>query len=135
MTTVQRVADELEVRNVVARLAQYADGGDLDAYVELYTPDGLWDMPGAPRKGRDEIRAGAAARRASGEAGPGSNTRHVVTTTAVTVDGDDAVADSVWLFYTSTSTAPSLFNMGTYRDHLVRTPTGWQVAHREIVFG
>jgi len=127
--------DDGEIRNVVARLAQWADAGDLDDYVDLFTPDARWDMPGAPRHGHADIRAGAEARRAAGETGPGSNTRHVVTTTAVTVEGDDAIADSYWLFYRDTASAPCLQSMGSYRDHLVRVDGGWTVARREIVIG
>ena len=46
-----RVAAELEIRNVLARLAQYADSGETDAYVALYpflnkvvVPAGLGDL-------------------------------------------------------------------------------------------
>jgi uncharacterized protein (TIGR02246 family) len=129
------VNDDGEIRNVVARLAQWADSGDLDDYVDLFTPDAAWDMPGAPRRGHDEIRAGAEGRRAAGEAGPGTHTRHVVTTTAVTVDRDTATADSYWLFYRDTAATPMLHGMGAYRDHLVRVDGRWKVARREIVIG
>jgi len=127
--------DELAVRNLVARVAQYADGPDVDAYVALFTADAVWDMPGAPRRGQDEIRAGSEERRAAGTIGPGSNTRHVVSTIAVTIDGDQAVADSVWQFYADTASAPRLQLMGTYRDQCVRTDGKWKLAHRTITFG
>jgi uncharacterized protein (TIGR02246 family) len=127
--------DELAVRNVIARLAQYADGPDVDAYVELFAPDAVWDIPGAPRHGHAEIRAGSEERRAAGQMGPGSNTRHAVTTVAVTVDGDTAVGDSYWQFWADTSTAPRVALMGTYHDDFVRTPSGWKLKRREIAFG
>jgi len=127
--------DELAVRNLVARVAQYADGPDVDAYVALFTPDAVWDMPGAPRHGHAEIRAGSKERRVAGQTGPGSNTRHVVSTTAVTLDGDGAVADSVWQFYVDTNTAPRLQLMGTYRDELRRVGQEWKLAHRQITIG
>lgn len=127
--------DELAVRNLVARVAQYADGPDVDAYVNLFTHDAVWDMPGAPRQGQEEIRAGSDERRAAGTIGPGSHTRHVVSTIAVTVDGDKATADSVWQFYAYTNAAPRLQLMGTYRDDLVRLDGEWKLAHRTITFG
>ena len=127
--------DELAVRNVVARVAQYADGPDVDAYVALFTPDAVWDMPGAPRQGHAEIRGGSEERRAAGQIGPGSNTRHVVSTMAVRVHDDQAVADSVWQFYVDTNTAPRLQLMGTYRDELVRMNGEWKLAHRRITIG
>jgi len=127
--------DELAVRNLVARVAQYADGPDVDAYVALFTPDAVWDMPGAPRKGHAEIRAGSEERRATGQIGPGSNTRHVVSTTAVRVYEQHAVADSVWQFYVDTNTAPKLQLMGTYRDELRRVGNEWKLARRQITIG
>ena len=123
------------MRNVVARAALYADGPDVDAYVDLFTSDASWEMPGGPRRGHAEIRAGSEERRAAGQIGPGSNTRHAVTTTAVTVDGDRAVADSYWLFYADTADAPRLQLMGTYHDELVRTGNGWKLARRQITIG
>jgi uncharacterized protein (TIGR02246 family) len=127
--------DELAVRNVIARVAQRADGGDVDAYVDLFTPDASWEMPGAPRRGHADIREGSLARRAAGDTGPGSNTRHVVTTTAVCVTGDDAEADSYWLFYADTATQPRVALMGTYHDTFVRTNAGWKLDRRQIGFG
>jgi uncharacterized protein (TIGR02246 family) len=127
--------DELAVRNVVARVAQYADGPDVDAYVALFTPDAVWDMPGAPRRGHAEIRAGSEERRAAGQIGPESHTRHVVSTTAVTVHEQHAVADSVWQFYVDTASSPRLQLMGTYHDELVRIGNEWKVARRTIKIG
>jgi uncharacterized protein (TIGR02246 family) len=127
--------DDLAVRNLIALVAQYADGPDVDAYVALFTPDAVWDMPGAPRRGHSEIRAGSEERRAAGQIGPGSNTRHVISTIAVRVHEDHAVADSVWQFYADTNTAPRLQLIGTYHDELVRVGSNWKLAHRQITIG
>ena len=130
------VADELAIRNLIVRVAQYADGlGSIDEYVALFTEDAEWAMPGNPKRGHDEIRAGAEGRRASGEVGPGSGTRHVVSGIAVELAGDEAVADSYWAFYVDTASAPTMTLMGAYRDVLRRTPDGWRLARREITFG
>lgn len=129
------VADELAVRTLIARIAQLADDGDLADYVACFTEDARWDMPGAPRRGRAEIMAGAVERRAAGGTGPGSNSRHVITTVAVDVSGDTAHASAYWLFYTATTEAPQLSLMGRYDDTYVRSADGWQLDHRKIVFG
>ncbi len=132
----QQLADELAIRNLVARLAQLADMGDLDEYVSLFTEDASWEMPGSPRRGHADIMAGAKERRSSQTTGPGSNTRHVISTLAVQVDGTDrASSDSYWLFYGNTTTAPAVSLMGHYHDTLRRTPEGWKLARREITFG
>jgi 3-phenylpropionate/cinnamic acid dioxygenase small subunit len=133
---VQRVADELEIRNLVARLAHLADfGSDLDEYLDLFTPDAVWNMPGAPRQGHADILAGAVDRRATGTVGPGSNTRHVITTLAVDVQGDVATSDCYFLFFVDTLGARAVQIMGHYHDDHVRTSGGWKLARRSITFG
>ncbi|ROO84969.1 3-phenylpropionate/cinnamic acid dioxygenase small subunit [Actinocorallia herbida] len=131
------VADELEIRGVLARVAQYSDTGDLDDYAALFTEDARWSMGDWPEKnGRAEIRAAGAARRAEGQTGPGSQSRHLVGTVAVALDGDRAVADSYWQFWVETAAeAPRLFSMGAYRDTLHRTGHGWRIAERVVTAG
>ena len=139
------VADaDAQIRSVLARIAQLADTGDLDEYVTLFADDAVWAMPDNPslgmpaseKRGIADIRAGAEQRRADGVQGPGTNTRHVLTTTAVFVESDDrATARSYFMFYGDTVTQPTLRNMGQYDDVLVRGERGWQLAHRTITFG
>jgi uncharacterized protein (TIGR02246 family) len=128
--------DELEIRNVLARIAQYSDTGSLDDYAAQFTNDASWEMPPAPfRRGRAAIRAAGAERRAAGQTGPGSHTRHVISTVAVSVDGESAVAESYWQFYSDTGSAPVLRSMGCYRDTFCRTGAGWRLVWRQITSG
>ncbi|MFC5751861.1 nuclear transport factor 2 family protein [Actinomadura rugatobispora] len=132
------VRDELEIRGALARIAMLSDMGDLDDYAAQFTEDAVWEMPGVPvKRGRAEIRAAGAARRAEGATGPGSGTRHVIGTTAVEVGGDGgtAVAESYWQFYVRTGAEPHLRSMGHYRDTFRREPAGWRLARREITPG
>ncbi len=135
--TAEQVADELAIRNLIVRVAQYADGlGSVDQYAELFTEDAAWLMPGSERHGRDDIRAGSAERRAAGGVGPGSNSRHVVTSVAVELTGpDDAEADSYWLYWVDTHESPRVQLMGHYHDAFRRTADGWKLARREISYG
>ena len=139
-----RADADAQIRSVLARIAQLADTGDLDEYVTLFADDAVWAMPDNPslgmpaseKRGIAEIRAGAEQRRADGVQGPGTNTRHVLTTTAVDVESDDrATARSYFMFYGDTIGQPVLRNMGQYDDVLVRGERGWQLAHRTITFG
>ena len=139
-----RLADELEIRNVLARLAHHADTGDTEAYVALLTDDVVWAMPENPaiglaaseRQGRDEIARGQRDRMAAGHQGPGSNTMHVINTISVEFDGDNrAVAHSYFQYWGETATAPVIRNMGRYRDELRHTDDGWKLAKRSITFG
>jgi 3-phenylpropionate/cinnamic acid dioxygenase small subunit len=130
----QRMADELEVRNVLARIAQLADDGSLDEYMSLYTDDAVWDAGGSfgVKRGHAEILAGARERRAAGTAGPGTHKRHVLTTTAVRVEGATAHARSYFLFYVDCDKAPRVQVAGAYQDELRRTPAGWKLARRKV---
>ncbi|MCY3634314.1 MAG: nuclear transport factor 2 family protein [bacterium] len=129
------MSDDAAVRNVVARLAMLSDVGDLEEYVDLFTDDARWEMPGGELQGRDNLLAGAIERRAAGTVGPGSNTRHVIATQSVVVDGEEAESDAYWQFWVNTASEPSVALFGTYRDRLVRTDGGWKLAHRVISFG
>ena len=127
--------DDAAIRNLIARIAHTADTGDVDDYVHCFTADARWEMPGAPRHGRADIRAGSQARRDASEIGPGSGTRHVVGTTAVDVDGAGARARSYFQFFVQTTTTPQLRLVGQYDDLFVRRPDGWLLAHRRITLG
>jgi 3-phenylpropionate/cinnamic acid dioxygenase small subunit len=137
------VAAQFEIRNVLARLAHYADSGETDKYVALLTEDVVWSMPPNPaiglpaseRRGHDEIAAGQRERVDAGVQGPGSNTMHVLTTIAVDVDGDRATARSYFQYFTTTSTDPTVLNVGRYSDELRRTADGWQLSRRTVTFG
>jgi 3-phenylpropionate/cinnamic acid dioxygenase small subunit len=131
-----RIAAELQIRNVIARIAILADQGDLEEYADQFTEDSVWDFPTAPRHGRADIRAGGEARRVEGTTGPGSASRHIITTVAVTVEGADrATADSYFVFLQNTTTSPTIFNMGAYHDTFVCEEQVWRLAHRQITVG
>jgi 3-phenylpropionate/cinnamic acid dioxygenase small subunit len=136
--------DDVQIRTVLARIAQLADSGDLDEYLTLFTEDAVWAMPDNPsigmlaneKRGHAEIRAGAEERRASGLQGPGTLSRHVLTTVAVNVEsGDQATVRSYFLFVVDTTTTPSIRTMGQYDDVLVRTADGWKLSRRTITVG
>jgi 3-phenylpropionate/cinnamic acid dioxygenase small subunit len=129
-------SDELAIRNLVARIAHAADHGAIDEYIEFFTEDASWEMPDAPRWGRAEIRAGAEERRRTGLTGPGSASRHVITTLAVDLAGQDsALADSYFIFFRQTTTNPTIFNMGYYHDHFRFVDDNWRLARRVITIG
>jgi uncharacterized protein (TIGR02246 family) len=133
------VFDDIAVRNLIARLAQLADTSgpdELDEYGGLFTEDAVWDMPGGPRRGRADILEGARERRRSGAQGPGTNSRHVITTQAVRFEGDDtAISDAYFLFVVDTATSPTIRFIGQYHDLLRREGGTWRMARRQITPG
>src|SRR5690606_14878256 len=84
--TNDRVADELEIRNLLAEALWLADNApidDLDPYLACFTEDAEWEMFGDVRRGHDAIRDGAKDRRTSGMMGPGSQVMHFLSCTVV----------------------------------------------------
>lgn len=123
-------SDDLAIRNLIARMAHVVDRGAVEDYAPMLAPDARWIMPtGDPAVGPDAIMQGVRARRTAGSAGPGSGTRHVITTTMVEVDGDSARAWSYWLYLTIGSDPKILMN-GLYTDTFRRTANGWLFAER-----
>jgi SnoaL-like domain len=144
--SIRRLVDELQIRNLVARLSHLADSGtdeEMEAYLQIYTPDGVWapvvpgtaDSSALERRGRDDILAGVNERRAAKLQGPGSHSKHFITTVLVTFESDDvALSRSNFLVFNETDVRPPVvFSTGEYRDHFVRGPEGWNLARREIV--
>ena len=140
-----RADADAEIRSVLARIAQLADTAeDLDDYLALFTEDAVWGMPANPavglpanqKHGRAEIRVGVEERRGSGIQGPGTSTRHILTTIAVDVESDTrATARSYYLFVDATTTTPTIKTIGQYDDVLLRGERGWQLARRDITIG
>jgi 3-phenylpropionate/cinnamic acid dioxygenase small subunit len=130
---IARCADELAVRNLIARIAILADQGDLEEYAQHFSEQAVWNFPPGPRHGRADILAGARERRAAGATGPGSRTRHVITNVAVSFDGPDtATADSYFLFVQGTTSPPTMTAVGAYHDRFVREGSRWRLARRDI---
>ncbi|MFD4183747.1 nuclear transport factor 2 family protein [Rhodococcus sp. NPDC058514] len=143
MTTADSV---VEIQSLLARLAHLADDGSVEDYLSHFTVDAVWEsapnpateMPAQVRTGHAEIEEGVRSRRASGIQGPGSATRHVLTTIAVTPgesDADEATTTAYWSFFVDTTTAPRLSSVGRYDDTLRRVDGRWRLAHRRITMG
>src|SRR3954464_6476835 len=105
----RRVADEMEVRNVVARLAHLADtdSDDLEEYLSLWTIDGTSVHPHWEASGHEGIRTAVHELRRNGIQGPEVNVAHINTTLFVNVDGSEiATADSYWQYWRGGVTPP-----------------------------
>jgi 3-phenylpropionate/cinnamic acid dioxygenase small subunit len=140
-----QVAAELEIRNVLARLAQFGDSGQIDEYLRLFAEDAEWDMPDNPRtglsgvtlKGVAAIAEGARQRQTAVEKTPEVSQMHFVATTAVEVTDADAEATAIsyFQFVVSDATESKIRVLGTYHDTMLKVGEKWKLARRVIVFG
>ncbi|MGV9193855.1 nuclear transport factor 2 family protein [Microbacterium sp. MC2] len=141
--TLRALADHQAIATLLARIAHLADEGSPAEYVGCFTPEAIWhltDATGLPLdvqrvEGRAALLAGVHVRRAAGIQGPGSNTRHDVSSIAIEVDGDTAVSRAYFRYYRDTHDIPTLAAMGVYDDTFVRTPEGWRLQRRVITRG
>jgi 3-phenylpropionate/cinnamic acid dioxygenase small subunit len=129
--------DRDEIRNVLGRMAQLADRGRLDeleAYVDCFTDDGIFETPMGTQRGKDEIRASAKERRSAD--GPTNQTRHIVGSTEIRFEGPDrAVVQSNFIFGgPGPDGPPAVMVIGHYDDEFRRTGSGWRLGHRKISF-
>jgi hypothetical protein len=138
---IRRVADELEIRNLIAKIAISVDGADdLTEYASSFSEDTHWEIlpergkasQFPPVKGRANVLAAAIQRRKDGLSGPGTHAYHNIVTTAVTLRGDQATAISYFLFIKNTDVKPTLEMFRLYKDQFVRTPEGWKLSVRHI---
>jgi ketosteroid isomerase-like protein len=136
-SAIQRTTDELAIRNALADLAWRADSKDMDdvdAYIDHFTEDAVWEMPGDVRRGRDDIRAGVVGRREG--AAQGVATMHFLASTTVSFEDDDnaRVRSYVQAYRVVTGDPPLLVLLARYDDRFRRTPKGWKLGRRRIEF-
>ena len=109
--------DRDEILQLMYRYNHLIDSGDAPAWAATFTADGVFDVAGQVRSGRNELITFAA-----GESGH----RHVVVNPVIDVTGDTASVRAYFIVYQRTA----LVATGTYRDEVVRTPDGWRFAKR-----
>jgi len=140
-----KLADEFEIRNLVARIAYLADfGEDLVEYLTLWTEDGVYDVrepvgakPDAQKiarkvAGRAALEENRKMLRSTGFQGPGTDLWHLNTTLSVKVGDDDtAEADSYWVLAVGRGD-PKIHLLGHYHDTFRRTDDGWKLAYRLV---
>lgn len=131
-----RAEHHADLQALVMKLAHLADEGDPNEYVALFTEDAVWavDHPlkSDMRRGRVHILDGVTERRAQGIQGPGSNTRHVITSLRIEVDGEMATGMCYMVLMRDTNAVPSPAMMAVYDDTYRLTDDGWRLARRSI---
>jgi uncharacterized protein (TIGR02246 family) len=136
---IDRVADELAIRNLLAELAWQADStsmDDVERYVDCFTPDAVWEVPGDVRSGHDDIRAGVTERRSAAAQRQGTATAHILATTTVTFEDDDSarVRSYVQAVRVVAGEPPMIAVVNRYDDRFRRTSVGWKLHRRRIEF-
>ena len=109
--------DRDEILQLMYRYNHLIDSGDASGWAATFTEDGVFDVAGQVRSGRDELTAFAASVRGF---------RHSVVNPVIDVTGDAATVRAYFVVYKDAA----ILGTGSYADELVRTPAGWRFAKR-----
>ncbi len=128
-----------EIRDLMARYTVAGDRLQTDAFVAVFTEDGILESEGVPEAdtfryaGHDELRNwlgrwtqkdGTPVR-----AHQATFIRHHMSTSLIELTGDDSArARTYWTAYTDIGTD----HCGVYVDGFRKTGGGWRIAHRRV---
>lgn len=132
------VKDELEIRNLIARIGWLTDNWtSIDEYLKNYTEDAEWRIKGgAHHVGHEGIARRVQEMLDTGVCGPGLPARHSVTTLEVVADNEDrsrALVRSFGVMVTVENRNPVIISYGQKHDHVLKCADGrWRVTLREI---
>jgi SnoaL-like domain len=132
---ISRLVAESAIRALISRAALLGDTGAPEDYASVYSQDAVWQA-GARDVGLAAIIESARQRRLAGTSGPGTNSRHLVTTMEIAFDdGDAARATSYFVFIADTASAPRIAVTGVYIDRLARIDGDWRITERVMTTG
>jgi SnoaL-like domain len=123
-----------DILRTMYRYARALDYGLEDEWLDVFTPDARYDtiLPDGSYfvhlTGHDELRAFLVGYPHP----PDSYQKHISVSPIIEIDGDEAVADSGWVFLTRApgGLAPRLAAFGRYRDRLRRLNGVWRFSER-----
>ena len=119
----------MEIHQLFVDYGRHLDAGDFDAYAELFADDGEVLLgPMGRAKGREAIKA-TMIKAAGGS--PGSSL-HIISSPAVTLDGDRATSIVMWtVIQRDGDGRPVVGMIGRHVDELVRERGRWRFQRRK----
>ena len=126
---IDRLADREALRELRARYSHAYDGRDLEAFLDLFTPDGILQLAHTGfARGRDEMR-----RALEGPMRAADFAVHFTSDEWTEFTGPHS-ARARSRFAVHTGRSPNIQGAGTYHDEYVLTPGGWKFRARRIEF-
>ena len=122
----QRLADELAIRELVARYNYAIDEGRPEEWVATFVPDGTFESTAlGTHTGPEALHTFAAGYIAA------VTGRHCTSDFVIDIDGDEA-RSRCYLIAVNNAAAPIISATAVYDDVLRRTPDGWRFVHRKV---
>jgi ketosteroid isomerase-like protein len=129
-----RLADRLAIEDLNAAFAHHLDRDEVDALLELFTPDAEYSNGKRLTVGQAEIRAFFRSRTAGGP----RTARHLYSGLRIAFEGEDrARGTSCWLSFARNEPPPVAYSapflVADFEDLYVRGTDGrWRIAKRHI---
>jgi uncharacterized protein (TIGR02246 family) len=121
-----------EIRNLLQEYRRTLDARDMRAFSALFATDGTWTGASGEATGPEGIYTMLTAVLPDNPPWPESTLWHLITDPAITVDGDRARAESLWMHVRrgdgDTTLTPTL---GAYEDELVVEDGRWRFQRRD----
>ena len=121
------VADELEIRALVARYADAVNARDEAAWAATWSDDGVWELMGQAPSGRDAVVAFW--RTAMGFF---ESVIQQVSEGSIVLDGDTGTGRWTINEHGRTAKGDAMLMIGVYEDRYLRTADGWRFQHRKM---
>ena len=125
------VEDKEAIREVLAEYCFRLDDGRFAEMAVLFTEDGTWDTAFGKATGRAAIAAVASSLRTRAQQ-PRPRAVHLVTSIAITLDGEHARVHSNWMVMQNDPQGPRIGSGGAYVDEMVRRDGSWLFRYRKI---
>ena len=119
------------IRELMARYCFHFDNGEFDSWLDLFTPDGAFDLGAMGRfRGRESLQQFLTSL-------PLTNgvrmMKHCVMNSIVSVIGDQATAQS-YVVVVRGGEHLAISIAGRYDDQLTKTASGWRFRERKVHF-
>jgi uncharacterized protein (TIGR02246 family) len=122
-----------EIRNLLQAYRRTLDARDLRAFSALFAANGSWAGASGEATGPEGIYEMLTAALTDNPPWPGPTLWHLITDPSITVDGDRATAESLWMHVRrgegDTTLVPTL---GLYADELVLEDGAWRFLRRSV---
>ena len=128
-TRLARLEDLMEIHQLFVDYGRYLDGGDFDAYASLFADEGEVLLgPMGRAKGPEAIKA----LMTKTLAGSQGTSYHIISSPAVTLDGDRATSVVMWTVVNRDADGRAALSMiGRHVDELVRERGRWRFLRRK----
>jgi ketosteroid isomerase-like protein len=119
-------SEKLAIQELFARYAHAVDNLEVEAWVQCFTSDGVFQVANRAMRGEAALRGYAAVHVKE------IRCRHMMSNFLYDIHGDEATGQCSMLATLATAGGYKIFAQGRYVDRLVKQHGRWKIAHRRV---